>query len=247
MKKGFTIIELLMAVALTIVIGMLISMAFYNTQLASQRATSTLSYQVKGRAIMDLIARDIGNAVINASVSNSKPALLNTDKGIALKTILPVQRSQYQDPASDSLADAKSAGYFRHDIAQVGWCYTAATATEPAKLFRRASTVDDAYNNSGATILANPHFDSTNNAAIGTLAGDLVTSEDIRKFRVTALTNGGKTVGYNVSFWLTSAPDSLIPDTMNFEGAGGARAKADADNHIIVEFTRNIAVPAFTP
>lgn len=252
MRKGFTIIELLMAVALTIVIGMLISMAFYNTQLASQRATSTLTYHIKGRAIMDLLVQDIGNAIIvNGGGVDSRPkyngALLTATAvpGIALKTLLPVQRSHYQDPTDISdAAKLNKDGYYRHDVVQVGWYYAPATATLPVRIYRRVSKPGDLLGKSGNDILSDAHYTPAQIEA----EGDVVTSGDIRKFRVTALTtSGGKIVGYNVSFWLTSAPDTLVTDALNFEGTNGARAIADKDNHIIVEFSRNIAVPAFTP
>lgn len=109
MKKSFTVVELLMAVALTIVIGTLVSMAFNNTQLASRRLTSTLEYQIKGRAIMDLLAQDLRNSTSSAMTGATDPLLTSSlatpfdgFNAIGAMTALPSLLSPYTASAVSS-------------------------------------------------------------------------------------------------------------------------------------------------
>lgn len=58
---NFTMIEVLTAIALTMVVGWLVNMAFNNTSLASRRVTATLELQAQGETIMSIIGADFRN------------------------------------------------------------------------------------------------------------------------------------------------------------------------------------------
>lgn len=208
-NKHFTMIELLMAIALTVVIGMIVNMAFYHTQVASQRATSTLGFLMKGRAIMDLIARDLSNAyTADKSPTINSPTIPNTSY-FSLISILPVQNTQYMDTPPYSAATITSSaqsGYYTTNVVKVGWCFSVvspnntATPKVPARttLYRRISSASEVNGKTGNELSTGALFNASD-----IQAGDLVVTDEVRAFYIQKVGTGN---GYSIRFSMTNAP-----------------------------------------
>lgn len=188
-RSGFTVIEILIAISLTMVVGWLVSMAFNNASTTCKEVTATLDYEAKGQAIMDMIARDINNCC-----HFRVPTVAATS--LALCTQLPRLRTRYGAPKSDN-SDLGSNGSYKRNIVFVNWTYDNAGK----RLYRYASMEDNVNSLPEATATAE--------------ADSLVTNGDIRDFSVTASSQTHKMPDgtaasipnyITVSFYLTNAP-----------------------------------------
>jgi len=248
MRRSFTVVELLMAVALTLVIGLLVNMAFTNTQMASRRATSALDYRLKGRAIMDLISTDISNMITTTTQTNSYPTqkIKSTDAStstsyISFKTLRPTQNSHYASILNLGLTGTAytKQGYYPITAVRVGWYYK---ETPPDRfLYRRVSPPDEiralSPQNTNSVLAARRFQEDTAPAPLPDHIedGDLVTKNDLRDFVVRtippdAFTAGEIVTGYEVSFIITNAPLTVTNKTAAEEGG-----------YVWVSFQRTIA------
>ncbi len=264
MKKGFTIIEMLMAVALTVLIGLLVAMAFNNTQKASQGAISTLQYELQGRAILDTLTRDISNLYYDSSVANTKPyttfaaATLESSK-LVFKTVLPMRRSRYTESVSNAT------GLYNNDYAQIAWYYVAPTdsqdlnadgsndyalcrlITDPAVAARASVIIGNAIN-----------AGSPGMAAVVTV-DNVVAFNDIRGFEFSRIPNTnplvGNIKGIRIRFALTNLKAGSDDDTavMSITNANydteALNRKLEAENrgYIWINFDRAISVKPYAP
>lgn len=225
-SKRFTIIELLTAVALTVLIGLIVSLAFHNTQMASQRATANINYMIQGRAIMDMLATDLENIVIGSS-PNPLRQVSGSDYQLDFKTILPVTRSHYEDPsysgtgAIPAATNCETTGFYVHNVIHVSWFWD----NSAKKLYRYASPAyssadtNNVRSKNAKEILAMANF-ACGASTISTL-GTVVCSSD---FRLSTNTSGTaqplftlfptatgttNTTACTVLFTLTNAPSTI--------------------------------------
>jgi len=182
---GFTIIEVLVAIALTVVIGWLISMAFNNASQACRGVTSTLDYEAKGRAIMDMLTMDINNICPYKEPSNSSTSL-------ELRTQLLRQRSRYGNGALGT------AGNFKSNIIAVKWTYSGGTSSTYLYRLSSGHTNENQISNANLPAIERKY---------------IVASNDIRGFSITkadSTHNDGGTKAipdyYTVAFYITNAP-----------------------------------------
>lgn len=260
MRRSFTVVELLVAVGLTMVIGVIVSMAFQNTQLASQRATSALEYYSKGRAIMDLIASDIRSSYCNGTAD---PQLLSSTAittpvngnishvGIAGMACVPIQRSHYKDAGSDGTATpalVNSCGYYYTDVIRYGWCYSSTTQS----LYRRTSKPSETYGSTAATILSSGNYTGTSDFYTTVLGkevvdadADRVTSGDMAEFSVI---QEASVSGFTVSFALTNVPAGATESPISATDADNIinrESEALSAGYIWIEFERFIPTTPF--
>lgn len=198
LSRGFTVIEVLVAIALTMVVGWLVSLAFNNASQACRGVTATLDYRAKGAAIMDMLETDIANTCQYCKSGSAESTR------IAFKAVLPRQRSHYHSGAD---FDANK-GDYGHNVVSVRWQFTPGNAASgyPSSLYRKVSKPSDIAESFSdyQTAMANADcYVASGNAwdlspkgadsktpdfsqnASGTAIGDyLVTHTDIRDFDV---------------------------------------------------------------
>ncbi|MBP5232864.1 MAG: prepilin-type N-terminal cleavage/methylation domain-containing protein [Planctomycetes bacterium] len=215
-SRGFTVIEVLVAIALTMVVGWLVSLAFNNASQACRGVTATLDYRAKGAAIMDMLETDIANIsqYCQSLPNNTQPAV----QFLAFKTVLPRQRTHYHLGATFDTAK----GDYQHNVVSVRWQFFPGdpATNAPASLYRAVSSTGDIkeaftdYQTDMANVdcysttptgkwnlspqatgnPAAPNF--ARNSEGGDISAYLVTHTDIRNFTVTRIgadyaANGG--------------------------------------------------------
>ncbi|MBN2711426.1 MAG: prepilin-type N-terminal cleavage/methylation domain-containing protein [Planctomycetes bacterium] len=77
-RKGFTLAELLVAMALGLIVLSMVGYAFHNTTKASSRALSLILSDSEAKSVMDLIQEDLENLdpIANYSLDGSKMTFL---------------------------------------------------------------------------------------------------------------------------------------------------------------------------